>query len=105
MAKSKAAPPKAASLVPPVTRQVPSHSEISRRAKALWMWRGCPESLDEEIWLEAERQLLRPSEPPGKGNGAAPPEPLSRLDLKSDDVMAELEELFPGPTGKETTSL
>jgi hypothetical protein len=69
------------------------------------MWRGCPESHDEEIWLEAERQLLRPSESAGKFDFAAPPEPLSRLDLNSDEVMAELEELFPASSGKETTSL
>jgi hypothetical protein len=31
--------------------------------------------------------------------------PLSRLDLNTDDVMGELNELFPSSSGKETTSL
>ena len=34
-----------------------SHAEISVRARDLWYARGCPTGLDDEIWLEAERQL------------------------------------------------
>ncbi len=34
-----------------------SHDEVSRRAEELWRQYGCPEARDEEIWLEAERQL------------------------------------------------
>lgn len=33
------------------------HDMVSERARALWRERGCPMGRDEEIWLEAERQL------------------------------------------------
>ncbi len=36
----------------------PAHTEISRRATELWESQGRPEGRDQEIWLEAERQLL-----------------------------------------------
>lgn len=35
----------------------PSHEEISYRARELWQSRGNPTTTDNEIWLEAERQL------------------------------------------------
>jgi hypothetical protein len=36
----------------------PTHADIARRAAEIWENRGRPEGRDEEIWLEAERQLL-----------------------------------------------
>lgn len=33
---------------------------IQERARALWHSRGCPDSEDEDIWLEAERELMAP---------------------------------------------
>lgn len=42
----------------------PTHDEIAIAAHSLWKDRGCPEGIDNEIWLEAERQL-RGSRPPG----------------------------------------
>lgn len=35
-----------------------SHEAISQRARELWESYGRPEGRDNEIWLEAERQLL-----------------------------------------------
>ncbi|MET0262459.1 MAG: DUF2934 domain-containing protein [Rariglobus sp.] len=35
-----------------------SHEDISQRARELWAGYGHPEGRDEQIWLEAERQLL-----------------------------------------------
>lgn len=35
----------------------PTHDDIARKAHALWKDRGCPSGIDDEIWLEAERQL------------------------------------------------
>jgi len=35
----------------------PSHEDISVRAADLWKSYGSPSDRDEEIWLEAERQL------------------------------------------------
>jgi hypothetical protein len=37
--------------------KTPTHDEISRQARTIWQDRGCPEGIDTEIWLEAERQL------------------------------------------------
>jgi hypothetical protein len=36
----------------------PSHPEIARLAAQLWEKRGRPDGRDEEIWLQAEQQLL-----------------------------------------------
>jgi Protein of unknown function (DUF2934) len=94
--------------VPPasaIAGSCPSHEAITKRAEALWLQKGRPEGRDEQIWLEAERQLSHPSGSDGRKGGLAPSLPLSRLDLNSDDVMSELGELFPEPSGKETTSL
>ena len=35
----------------------PSHEQIAARAELLWKAKGSPSGSDEEIWLEAERQL------------------------------------------------
>jgi hypothetical protein len=35
----------------------PSHDEISERARNLWQARGQPQGQDNEIWLDAEREL------------------------------------------------
>ena len=43
----------------------PTHDEIAIKAHSLWKDRGCPEGIDNEIWLEAERQL-RGDQPPGR---------------------------------------
>jgi hypothetical protein len=62
--------------------------------------------MDEEIWLEAERVMERAMDfSMDDGDSIALADPLSRLDRNSDDVMGELEELFPQPTGRETTAL
>lgn len=38
-------------------RRETTHEEIARRARALWEQYGQPSGRDEQIWLEAERQL------------------------------------------------
>ncbi|MEO7600522.1 MAG: DUF2934 domain-containing protein [Opitutus sp.] len=35
----------------------PSHDEICQRAQQLWETLGRPDGRDEEIWLQAEREL------------------------------------------------
>ena len=78
----------------------PSHEEIAVEAEVLWRQEGCPMGRDDAIWLEAERQLFQVARAYRKTQDEkALLEPLSRLDLKSDDVMGELSELFPGPAG------
>jgi len=44
--------------------QTPTHEQISRRAEELWEQYGRPSGRDEEIWLEAERQLRPPTAAP-----------------------------------------
>jgi hypothetical protein len=39
----------------------PNQEDISRRARDLWEQYNRPENRDEEIWLEAERQLTQES--------------------------------------------
>lgn len=45
-------------LAPSEVRPTPHHEEISKRARELWEKYERPSGRDEEIWLEAERQLL-----------------------------------------------
>jgi hypothetical protein len=35
----------------------PAHDQIARRAQKIWLDYGCPHGRDDEVWLEAERQL------------------------------------------------
>ena len=71
-----------------------THNLIAARAESLWREMGQPESRDEEIWLEAERQLQRAPTPRRLGNAG----PEERMD--------ELEAVYPDPSrSKETTSL
>jgi hypothetical protein len=44
--------------VTPDTRTLPLHDAISSQAEKLWKRYGCPQGRDDEIWLEAERQVL-----------------------------------------------
>jgi len=103
MKKSKpvASPPYSAG-----QRLAPTHLEIAVEAEVLWRQRGCPHGLDKEIWLEAERQLHHvPRLAKDEADAIALADPLSRLNKASDDVMGELEELFPSRPGKSETSL
>jgi hypothetical protein len=87
---------------PPLT---PSHEDIAVEAEVLWRQEGCPKDRDDSIWLEAERQLSQVARNFwNEQDEKALSDPLSRLDLKSDDVMGELKELFPSPATQATTS-
>ena len=72
-------------------RFAPSHGEIATQAEALWRKKGCPYGQDDEIWLEAEWQLLAGGD--------------QRPSFNSDAVMAELDGRFPESAGRATTSL
>ena len=39
----------------------PTHEEIARQAREIWLARGGPSGRDAEIWLEAERELTKPA--------------------------------------------
>jgi hypothetical protein len=84
----------------------PSHEDIVTRAEALWRQKGCPQGCDEEIWLEAERELLRLLRlERDERDRMALADPRFAFNRENDDLMEQLNERFPGPTGKETTSL
>ena len=59
----------------------PTHEEISQRAQALWAQRGQPSGQDDEIWLEAERQLL--------AEAAAPAAPAPAREVQEPVTAAE----------------
>lgn len=59
--------------------QTPTHEQISRRAQELWEQYGRPSGRDDDIWLEAERQLRTPvTSPSATSTASAAPSP--RLD-------------------------
>lgn len=38
--------------------KTPTHEEVALHALKLWQDRGCPEGIDQEIWFEAEHDLI-----------------------------------------------
>lgn len=38
------------------------NSQISKQAKLLWESKGCPQNMDDQIWLEAEYKVFRSDE-------------------------------------------
>jgi hypothetical protein len=85
----------------------PSHSEVAISAEALWREMGCPQGCDKQIWLAAERNLCRRLRlERQESDRRALLEQLSLINqVKMEDVMAKLEELYPGQSGREPTSL
>jgi hypothetical protein len=87
-------------------RSVPTHEEIAALAESLWRQNGFPQGRDEETWLEAERQLSRLPDPAGaERDRSTIADPRLGFNGGGNEVMEELDERFPGPTPKETTSL
>jgi hypothetical protein len=90
----------------PAVKALPTHRQIAIEAEVLWRQRGCPTGDDVQIWLDAERQLHHvPAISRDKLERLALRNPLSRMDMNSDDVMGELEELFPSPETPVSTAL
>jgi hypothetical protein len=83
----------------------PSHGQIAARAEALWREKGFPQGRDDETWLEAERQLRAELQQRIERDEIMLADPRFAFNRDSDDLMAELNERFPGRTGKEPTSL
>lgn len=78
------------STIPPSTETLrhPSHEEIAQRARELWEKQGRPVDRDEEIWLEAERQLLSAMSPPSTPAVAAAPRAPSEPASESEEPRA-----------------
>jgi DUF2934 family protein len=98
-----------ASVSPPLstkTPSAPSHENIAFRAQALWQQMGFPHGSDKAIWFEAERQL-REHEPliQADRDEIAFADPNFLFGQEKNSMMDEIDTSFPGPVGKETTSL
>jgi hypothetical protein len=99
--KHRAAQPYSADI-----RSVPTHAEIAALAESLWRKNGFPLGRDEETWLTAERQLSRLPDPAGaERDRSTIADPHLGFNGSGKDVMEELDERFPGPIPRETTSL
>lgn len=55
----------------PDLRTRPLHEDIAACARELWRKYGCPVGRDEQIWLEAERQVLGADPSVARINGVA----------------------------------
>lgn len=80
----------------------PTHAEISERAASIWQERGRPSGQDDEIWLEAEKQLSAPL-PEGQSEHALE----EKAELQRKDAMAprlphkrSAPKKKPAPSGK-----
>lgn len=62
----------------PDLRTQPLHEEIAACARELWRGYGCPVGRDEQIWLEAERQLLGADSRITRVGGATPADALNQ---------------------------
>jgi len=75
----------------------PTHDQITTRAKEIWEKYGRPEGRDEEIWLEAERQLAggssqqapSPRAPSSTSQANPPGKPASLADRVIAETAAE----------------
>lgn len=76
-------PPPEAAPGSPNLRTRPLHEEISHRARELWQSYGCPAGRDEQIWLEAERQLLGADSQVVGADGAMAVEQLNQASISS----------------------
>jgi hypothetical protein len=83
----------------------PSHDKIAARAEALWREKGYPQGCDEEMWLEAERQLRAELRQRIERDERVLADPRFAFNRDRNDLMEELNERFPEQTGKEPTSL
>lgn len=73
---------------PADVRDRPLRDNVATRAKELWIGYGRPEGRDDEIWLEAERQLLGVDSQvraEGGGSVAAKPRAQSQTAISTDN--------------------
>jgi hypothetical protein len=75
----------------------PSHKDIAAQAVKIWREKGCPKGGDDKIWLEAERQL---TEQQKRFERFEPGRTQPIFDFNADDIIRELDDLFPVPAGR-----
>lgn len=87
----------------PVTRE-----QIAALAHAIWQDRGCPTGNDREIWLEAERMLLRGGQATHTIADDIPADP-TRFDrdpaVDGDEIDEALDAVVQVPQQRSATSL
>lgn len=64
---------------------------VRTKAYELWQSKGCPDGADEQIWLEAERQLQsRPAQPQGSvASSGLPADRASAAPVKSEPLQSK----------------
>src|SRR5579883_3379357 len=70
----------------------PTHEQIASRAELLWKAKGSPSGQDEQIWLEAERQLFEEAReilPQGSDVSATPRESPANTNRSPASVQSE----------------
>jgi len=74
-----------------------SHKDIAAQAVKIWREKGCPKGCDDEIWVEAEQQMAEQQQ---RFERFQPGRTQPILDFNAADVIRELDELFPAPSGR-----
>src|SRR5947209_6885256 len=79
----------------------PSREQIALRAELLWKAQGSPTGRDEQIWLEAERQLFDEA----RELITQPAEKLSQEEIRTPQAPASdsAEQMSPKRTGSSST--
>jgi hypothetical protein len=80
-----------------------THNEIAARARSLWTARGCPTGCDDEIWLDAERQLTAERRGSSRGRNRSGSS-VANLDIDEDALADRLDD-FGDPGSRSATSL
>lgn len=86
--------------------RIPTHEAIAIRAANMWHQWGCPKWRDDEIWLQAERELR--ASPNARNNDPRNFTLMAAIPIQGasiSDAMSELAELYPGHVGQDTTSI
>ena len=78
-----------------------THDEIALRAHRIWENRGRPSGYDDEIWLEAERQLLSEQVVSSSSLGAS--SSANSVDIDQDALAGRLDD-FGDPGNRSVTS-
>jgi len=76
----------------------PSHMDVAVQTLKIWREKGCPKACDDKIWLEAERKTVDQQQQRFERIGTG--RKLPNSEFNTDNLMQELDELFPSPAGQ-----
>jgi hypothetical protein len=80
----------------------PSHKDVAVQTVKIWREKGCPKACDDRIWLEAERKIVDQQQQRFERIAMGHKRPVS--EFNADNLMQELDELFPSPAGQGVTT-